>query len=206
MERKELMYVHPAPVRVWHWINAVGIVLLVLTGIQIRYVEMVRIFSLEEAVNVHNYIGLVVIANYFLWVAFYFGTGKIKIYFPNLRTFVPDAIRQAVYYGNGIFKGDPNPHHMTPDNKFNAMQKQAYLGLMFLFLPAQMVTGLFMWKIKFFENYINIVGGIKIVDTVHVLLFFFFAIFLVVHSYLATLGHTPLAHFKAMFTGYEEAH
>jgi hypothetical protein len=24
--------------------------------------------------------------------------------------------------------------------------------------------------------------------------------------YLATLGHTPLAHFKAMFTGFEEAH
>ena len=206
MKHKELLYVHPAPVRVWHWINAVGIVLLVLTGIQIRYVEMVRFFSLEEAVNVHNYIGFVVIANYGLWVAYYFGTGKIKIYFPNLRTFVPDVIRQALYYGNGIFKGDPNPHHMTPDNKFNAMQKKAYLGLMFLFLPAQMITGLFLWRVKQFSGYIEILGGIKVVDSIHVMLFFFFAIFLVVHSYLATLGHTPLAHFKAMFTGYEEAH
>jgi thiosulfate reductase cytochrome b subunit len=93
MKHKELLYVHPAPVRVWHWINAVGIVLLVLTGIQIRYVEMVRLFSLEEAVNVHNYIGFVVIANYGLWVAYYFGTGKIKIYFPNLRTFAGQQIQ-----------------------------------------------------------------------------------------------------------------
>ena len=25
-----------------------------------------------------------------------------------------------------------------------------------------------------------------------------------IHPYLASLGHTPTAHFKAMFTGYEE--
>jgi thiosulfate reductase cytochrome b subunit len=43
-----------------------------------------------------------------------------------------------------------------------------------------------------------------VVDTVHVLCFIFFSSFLFVHFYLATLGHTPSAHFKAMFTGYEE--
>ena len=42
------------------------------------------------------------------------------------------------------------------------------------------------------------------VDTLHVLLFIFFAAFMPVHVYLATLGHTLGAHFKAMFTGYEE--
>jgi len=39
-----------------------------------------------------------------------------------------------------------------------------------------------------------------------VLLFFFFTAFIFVHAYLATRGHTPMAHFKAMFTGYEEIH
>jgi thiosulfate reductase cytochrome b subunit len=38
------------------------------------------------------------------------------------------------------------------------------------------------------------------------MLFFFFTAFIFVHAYLATLGHTPLAHFKAMFTGFEEMH
>ena len=32
------IYVHPLPVRIWHWINALGFVLLILTGVQIRYV------------------------------------------------------------------------------------------------------------------------------------------------------------------------
>lgn len=206
MGDEKLMYVHPAPVRVWHWVNAVGFIILILTGIQIRFAEMVNWFSLEEAIKLHNYVGFVVIAVYGLWVSYYFGTMKIKLYFPNPRTFVPNAIKQLKYYGAGIFRGEPNPHQMTPDNKFNALQKNAYVGIMFVFLPAQMITGLFLWRVKRFENYIDLIGGIKIVSSIHVLLFFFFVAFLFVHIYLATLGHTPWAHFKAMFTGYEEHH
>ena len=206
MEHDKLMYIHPAPVRVWHWVNAVGFIILILTGIQIRFAEMINLFSLEEAIQVHNYVGFVVIIAYGLWVSYYFGTMKIKLYFPNPRTFVPDAIRQIKYYTSGIFKGDSNPHVMTPDNKFNALQQKAYVGIMFVFLPAQMVSGLFLWRVKRFENYIDLIGGVKILSTIHVLLFFFFTTFVFVHFYLATLGHTPLAHFKAMFTGYEEHH
>lgn len=206
MENQKMMCIHPAPVRVWHWINAVGFVLLVLTGIQIRFAEMLNLFSLKDAVDLHNYVGFVVIANYFLWFSFYFGSGKIKVYFPNLRSFRSDAVKQIKFYGKGIFEGEPNPHVLNPSHKFNALQQQAYLGIMFIFLPTQMITGLFLWKVKTFENYISLLGGIKIVDTIHVVLFFFFSAFIIVHSYLATLGHTPFAHFKAMFTGYEERH
>lgn len=206
MKTEKMIYIHPAPVRVWHWVNAAGFILLIITGLQLRFLETFNFFTMEDAVKIHNYVGFVVIGAYGLWVSFYFGTMKIKIYFPNPRTFVPDAIRQIRYYGYGIFKGDPNPHVMTPDNKFNALQQKAYLGLMFVLLPAQMITGLFLWRVKRFESYIELLGGIKIVDTIHVLLFFFFATFMLVHFYLATLGHTPFAHFKAMFTGYEEHH
>ena len=43
------------------------------------------------------------------------------------------------------------------------------------------------------------------VDTVHVLIFIFFVFYMCLHPYLATLGHTPTAHIKAMITGYEDA-
>ncbi len=197
-------YVHPAPVRVWHWINAFAFVLLVITGVQIRFAELINFLSLEDAVRLHNWVGFIVIADYALWYIYYFSTGKIRLYYPNLRTFAADAIKQAKYYGCGIFKGEPNPHHMTADNKFNAMQQKAYVMLMFIFLPAQIITGIFLWQVKGFENYIDMLGGIRIVDTIHVLIFYFFAAFMIAHTYLATLGHTPLAHFKAMFTGYED--
>lgn len=206
MKQGKPLYVHPAPVRIWHWVNAIGFVFLVITGLQIRFADTLRIFPLEHVIQIHNYVGFVVIVVYGLWVSYYFGSMKIKIYFPNPRTFITDARKQIQYYGSGIFRGAPNPHHMTPDHKFNALQQNAYLGIMLLFLPGQMITGLFLWRVKNFENYIDLLGGIKIIDTIHVLLFFFFAAFMIVHIYLATLGHTPTAHFKAMFTGYEEEH
>ena len=35
------IYIHPLPVRIWHWTNAVGFVLMILTGMQIRYVGLI---------------------------------------------------------------------------------------------------------------------------------------------------------------------
>ena len=34
------LYLHPLPVRIWHWINAVSFVVLIVTGLQIRYREI----------------------------------------------------------------------------------------------------------------------------------------------------------------------
>jgi len=206
MAHAKSIYIHPAPVRVWHWLNAFFCIVLIVTGLQLRFAEVFTFLALEDAVKLHNYAGFGLIANYGLWVAFYFGTGRIRIYFPDPRTFVPMAIKQIRYYTMGIFRQEPNPHQITAENKFNVLQKQAYISIMFLFLPAQMITGLFLWRIKNFDQYITLLGGIKIVDTFHVLIYYFFASFIFVHAYLATLGHSPLAHYKAMFTGYEEAH
>ena len=51
---------------------------------------------------------------------------------------------------------------------------------------------------------IDVLGGVRVVDTAHVLTFIFFVGFIFIHPYLASLGHTRAAHFKAMITGYEE--
>lgn len=204
MTNGKLIYIYPLPVRVWHWINASGFVLLILTGFQIRYAEMFNFMTLPNAIAVHNYVGFVVIANFFIWLIYYLGSGNVKIYIPDPRNLAAFTLRQVHYYGYGIFVGKPNPHIATAENKFNPLQQVVYLAIMFVFLPAQMMSGLFLWQIKKYEEYINLLGGIKLLDTIHVLLFFFFSSYLFIHCYLATLGHTPLARFKAMFTGYEE--
>ena len=204
MTNGKLMYIYALPVRLWHWINASGFVILILTGFQIRYAEMLNFMTLPDAIALHNYAGFVVIANFFIWLTYYLGSGNVKIYIPDPRNVAALALKQVQYYGYGIFVGKPNPHIVSPENKFNPLQQLAYLAIMFVFLPAQMMSGLFLWKIKKFEEYINLLGGIKLLDTIHVLLFFFFTSYLFIHCYLATLGHTPLARFKAMFTGYEE--
>lgn len=201
-----MIYLHHAPIRVWHWVNAVGFIFLILTGVQIRFAGNLNFISLEGAIDLHNYVGFMVIQNYFLWLFYSLGSGQIKIYIPTPKDWMKRAKEQVLFYSVGIFKGEQNPHHITPEKKFNVLQQKTYATIMFLLLPMQMLTGLFLWRVKQFENYIDMVGGIKIVNSLHVLLFFFFTAFMIGHIYLATLGHTPLAHIKAMFTGFEEAH
>lgn len=200
------IYLHPLPVRIWHWINAVSFIVLIVTGLQIRYRDILGLTKFETAVDIHNFFGFILIANFFLWLVYYVFTGKIRIYIPtlNVKKFITGCIKQARYYGYGILMGEENPHHATPDNKFNPMQQMAYLSIMLLLIPLQLITGLLLWDVKGFAEWINLAGGIKIVDTIHVFLFLFFTSFLFVHIYLATLGHTVTEHIKAMFTGFEE--
>ena len=200
------IYLHALPVRVWHWINAASFFVLIATGVQIRYRDAIHLMSFKSAVDIHNIFGFALIANFLLWAVYYMVSGKLKVYLPdpNLKNFIQGSIRQARYYAYGIFVGEPNPHHASPDSKFNPMQQIAYFNIMLLFLPVQILTGLMLWDIKLFSGMITAVGGLKIVDAGHLLLSIFFTAFLFVHVYLATLGHTWSEHIKAMFTGYED--
>jgi thiosulfate reductase cytochrome b subunit len=200
------LYVNPLPVRIWHWTNAFGFVLLILTGLQIRYVGQIDVVSFRTAVVAHNWIGFVLIANFFIWLGFYLFTDKIKVYHPELSPvkYFKASFRQMQYYGYGIFRGDPNPHHVSVYRKFNALQSMMYQIIMMLIVPLQFVTGLLLWDVTRFGTMVERLGGVRVVDTVHVLLFIFFCGFIIVHVYLASLGHTPTAHFKAMITGYED--
>jgi len=202
--KNKMRYIHHAPIRVWHWVNATAFIFLLVTGVQIRFAEQLDWFSLEEAIHLHNYVGFMVISNYCLWLFYSLASGQIRLYLPSCKNMIRKIKEQVVYYSYGIFRGDHNPHAVTPECKFNVMQQQTYALIMFVLLPLQIVTGLFLWEIKRFENYIQFMGGIRIVNLLHVVLFFFFAAFMIGHLYLSTLGHTPLAHIKAMFTGYEE--
>jgi thiosulfate reductase cytochrome b subunit len=200
------IYVHPLPVRIWHWINAIGFVTLILTGFQIRYFDLVQAMPFSAAVSIHNTVGFVLVANYFVWLCFYLFTDKITVYHPELRpkVYFRDAIRQALFYGYGIFKGEPNPHHVTAHKKFNALQSTMYQIIMILLVPIQFYTGVLLWNVDGFSGSIAVLGGVRVVATVHVGLFIFFTAFIFGHVYLASLGHTTGAHFKAMLTGYEE--
>jgi thiosulfate reductase cytochrome b subunit len=200
------VYVHPRPVRIWHWANALGFVLLMLTGAQIRYADLFSVMGFETAVKLHNWVGFAVIANTSIWLLFYLFTDKIRAYHPELdpRKHFIDSFRQMRFYGYGIFRGEPNPHKISPHNKFNPLQKVSYQIVMLLIVPVQFFTGVLLWDVNRFSDWVEMLGGLRVVSTVHMLVFIFFAGFLLVHIYLGSLGHTPSAHFKAMLTGYED--
>ena len=201
-------YVHPIPVRVWHWINALGFMLLILTGLQIRYTDLFSLLSFEMSIKFHNWIGIFLIFYYFLWLLYYLFSDRISVYHPELdaKKYYRDTFRQIRYYSYGIFRGEPNPHKIEPHAKFNPLQKVMYQVVMLLIVPVQFLTGLMLWDVTRFSNWIEFIGGVRVVSTVHMLIFIFFVAFVMIHVYLSSLGHTPGAHFKAMITGYEEDH
>jgi thiosulfate reductase cytochrome b subunit len=200
-------YLNPLPIRIWHWINALGLVLLILTGVQMRYVDLFNLMTFEAAVKLHNWVGFAVIANFFLWLGYYLFSDRITNYHPVLdaMTFFRNFFRQARYYSYGIFKGERSPHRKHPYDKFNPMQRLTYQLIMLVVAPISFITGVMLWDIKRFASWIEMMGGIRVVDTVHVFVFILFVFFILIHAYMGALGETPLAHYKEMLTGYEES-
>jgi thiosulfate reductase cytochrome b subunit len=205
MDKIQKIYLHPLPVRIWHWTNATCFILLILTALQIRYAGIIDVISFRAAVGIHNAIGFVLIANYCLFLLFYLNSDKIKNWFiESPRKHFEGCFRQMQFYAYGIFVGDRNPFHVTPYAKFNPLQIMLYQVVMLLLVPIQILTGLFLFDVKHFSAAVDFLGGVRVIDTVHVLIFIFFIFFIQMHVYLATLGHTPAAHIKAMISGYDD--
>ena len=207
MKHKEMIYMTPMPVRIWHWLNAFGIVTLCATGLQIRFPEYINIFgAYKAAIRLHNTAGVVVSISYMLWLIYYMVVARslIKLYVPTLEDLKTGIFRQAYFYFLTYFLGMPSPYHSTPDSKFNPMQKAAYLVIMLVLLPLVIVSGALLMYVAPLREILLLLGGIKMLVGTHFLLACSFTAFLFVHIYLATLGHTPLAHFKPMWNGWEE--
>ncbi len=202
------LYVNPLPVRIWHWTNATGFVLLILTGLQLRFSGQIDVLSFRTAVQWHNWIGFVLIGNFFLWLGYHLFSEKIVVYHTELdsKKFFDATFRQIKFYAWDIFKGAKNPHHITPLNKFNPLQSMMYQIVMLILVPLQFGTGLLLWDVTRFWSVVEAMGGVRVVDTVHVLLSIFFSAFIFMHVYMSSLGTPPTAHFKAMLTGYEDEH
>ncbi|RLA86366.1 MAG: cytochrome B [Deltaproteobacteria bacterium] len=202
MQEREIL--HPLWVRVCHWVHAVCIVLLILTGFQMRFSDALGMFAFGKAVRVHNFSGFLVLFT-LLALGGYYGLKGLftRVYVPT-REDINKIPLYANYYFVRYFFGDPHPFTPKPDDKFNSLQKVTYFMLMFILLPLQILTGLFLWDPRTFSSAISALGGIKVVDGIHLILAYSFFAFVIAHIYLATLGHTFIAHFKAMILGYED--
>jgi thiosulfate reductase cytochrome b subunit len=201
------IYLTPTPVRIWHWLNAFGFLALILSGLQIRYPELVDLFgSYRAAVRLHNTAGLVVSGSFLLWLGYYLVVAHSlrKLYVPTREDLEHGLVRQAKYYFLTFFLGWKSPHHPSPDNKFNPLQKSAYLVIMMVLVPLVIATGLLLLWTAPAQALILLVGGLRVVAIAHFLLACALVAFLMTHVYLATMGKTPFEHFKPMWTGWEE--
>ena len=190
--------------RVWHWLQALTILLLLVTGMEIHAPGSLPLLGFARATWVHEGLALFTIANAFLSLFYHLATGAIRQFFPQPRDFFSLAIAQLAYYARGIFTGAPHPFAHGPDNKLNVLQQVTYLGVLNVVLPLQVATGILMWKSQEWARLVSKLGGLHAIASVHVMCAWLFAAFVVMHVYLTTTGRTPLAHLRAMVLGWEE--
>jgi thiosulfate reductase cytochrome b subunit len=195
---------HPFSVRVWHWFNTAVVLLLMITGIQLRAPDVEIFSSYRSAVVVHKAAGFVMAASFFFWLIYVLISRSAIKQYVFRWTDLKGMMRQGQYYAFGVLIGWKTPFPATPEAKFNPLQKISYISVQFLFTPIIIVTGIFFGNILFFGGVINSIGGIRILDAIHVVVGYVFVLYLFVHVYMSTMGHTPFTHIKAMFTGYEE--
>jgi Ni/Fe-hydrogenase b-type cytochrome subunit len=200
----EAVYMYTIYERFWHWLQTFAILLLIFTGLIIHKPAMFGAFSFAYVVVVHNVLGFLLTANAGLSLFYHLASGEIQQYIPKPRGFFNQAITQAKFYLQGIFKGAEHPFEKTVDRKLNPLQQVTYFAILNVLLPLQIVTGVLMWGAQRFPDFMAQIGGLTILAPFHTLVAWSFASFIVMHVYLTTTGHTPTAAIKAMMVGWDE--
>lgn len=198
------VHMYDAYRRFWHWLQAITILILLLTGLIIHRPDLFAVFSFSGMVSLHNILAVILVINAALSLFYHLATDRMREYIPRPYGFFDDAIRQTQYYVSGIFKGEPHPFEKRPDNRMNPIQKLTYFGILNVLLPLQIVTGALMWGVQHWPEIAGTFGGLPLLAPFHSLLAWLFACFIVGHVYLTTTGATPLEAIRGMVTGYEE--
>ena len=199
----EEVYMYDTYERFWHWLQTITIVLLLFTGLVIHRPDIFGAFSFPYVVTVHNVLAFILVINAALSLFWHLVSGEIRQFIPRPYGFFDNAIVQAKYYLQGIFKGDHHPFEKTKVKKLNPLQQVTYFGLLNVLLPLQIITGALMWGVQQWSQVTGLFGGLPFLAPFHSLVAWLFASFIVAHVYLTTTGVTVFDDIQAMVTGWE---
>ena len=207
MSNKKL-YLYPVWIRLWHVLNAVCFLLLILTGISLHYTsaEGNMLIRFDVSVTIHNLAAIIITFNYGIFIVGNVVSGNNKHYKGWHKNLIQNVWKQGVFYVVGIFKKEPHPFPITKDNKFNPLQKLFYVLVMYLGMPLLIISGLGLLFPQTIAYTVFGISGLMLTDLLHITMGFCLTLFLVIHIYTCTLGEKPNTLFKGMITGYHDAH
>jgi thiosulfate reductase cytochrome b subunit len=197
-ERAAPPLIHPAWVRVTHWINALAVLTMIGSGWQIYDASPLFPFTFPRGIALGNWLGgallwhfaamWLLVINGVVYVALGLLTGRFR------RKLFPiwprDVIRDLIAALRG---------HLSHDDLsvYNAVQKLLYLGILFTGVLI-VASGLSIWKPVQLHWLTGFFGGYDTARYVHFAAMTAIVIFLVVHVTLAILVPKSL---RAMIVG-----
>jgi len=202
------MYLYPKWIRLWHVLNAVLFLVLIITGISMQYTGKENssyVVSFAKAVKLHNFAAIILIINYIIFVTGNLFTSNGRYYKIRKENFLSDLLRQLKYYSVGMFKGEKHPFPVTEEQKFNPLQKLSYVLAMYLAIPLLIISGIGLLLPEITITRFLGVSGLILTDILHITMGFFLTIFMVIHIYTCTLGAKPTSLFWGMISGYHRS-
>ena len=199
-------YHYPVYIRLWHLLNALFFLALIMTGLSMQYSNPDSPFiSFPLSVKLHNISGIGLTANYLIFFIGNIISGNGKHYREPLKNLDKKYYLQVKYYISGFFKREKPPYPVTEKNKFNPSQAISYAVAMYIGVPLLLITG---WGLLFPETILSRVFGVSglvLTDLLHVITGFLMSVFMFVHIYICTIGKNPFGNFRAIITGWSEA-
>lgn len=192
------MIVHPWLVRLSHWINALAIVWMVMSGWGIYNASPIFPFTFPKVITVGGWLGgsiavhfaamWLLVGNGVIYLAYGLASGHFKRHFLPLR--VPDVLRDMKLALT--FKLP----HATP-GVYNAVQRVMYTGVLLLGTLV-VASGLAIWKPVQFDWLVAPMGGFDTARIVHFTAMAGIVAFVLVHVLLVLIVPKTLL---PMFTG-----
>lgn len=198
-------YLFPLWLRLWHWINALLIVTLAVTGMSLHFADPdLPLVEFSLAVRIHNIAGVTLVGAYVFFVVANIVSGNWWQFVPKPPGIIQRAIEQGKWYAFGIFRDDPHPHVPSPAEHFNVLQAMTYWNVMYLLMPVMVLSGLTYLYPELAPDQVFGFDGLLVVAMIHYLAAAAVILFLLSHIYLCTTGKTVGSQFKSMITGWHE--
>lgn len=184
--------------RFWHWSQMLLIVLLMFTGFGLHGFH--HLLDFQTAVTLHT---LTAFALLLLWAFSIFWLFTTR----NWRHFIPTVKGMwgvLRYYALGIFKGEHHPYRKAYWRKHNPLQALTYLMLKIVLFPLIWVSGS-IYLLYFAWRHVPLAAQwLDWTAMVHTGAAFTMVVFVMIHVYMLTIGHSFREHIMPMVSGFDE--
>jgi len=185
--KPNMQIIHPAWLRLSHWLNAVAAIVLVLSGWRIYNASPVFSFSIPNQITLGGWLGGALLWHFAaMWILFINGLAYlgINLLSGRLKTkFFPISPRELMGDMLAALKGK-----LAHDNlaKYNAVQKLAYLFVI-VDTALLIMSGLVLWKSVQFPLLREWMGGYDNARIIHFVAMAGLVAFTVVHVVMVAL-------------------
>jgi thiosulfate reductase cytochrome b subunit len=190
--------VHPLIVRATHWINAIAVVIMILSGWQIYNASPLFPFAFPAWMTLGGWLGgaiqwhfaamWLLMANGVLYLGYGIASGRIRTRFFPIRP--REVLRDLAEALKGKLAHDDIAH-------YNGVQKLFYVGVIAALILV-VLSGLAMWKPVQLSWLVVLLGGFQGARLVHFLAMAVIAGFLFVHVVMALIVPKTI---RAMIVG-----